>query len=336
LAARLATFLWSDAPDTPLLEAARQGGLRDPVVLNRQVIRMLRDQRSAALLDNFFAPWLSLERLTSPTSDPKTAPPVDAELLESMATETRLFVQSQVRGDRDAVELWTAPYTFVDERLARHYGMSGIAGNDFRRVTWPDQNRAGLLGQAGPLTAHSMMSRTSPTARGMFVMSRFLGVEVPPAPLNIPPLEERPADSHKTMRERMMAHRTNPSCAGCHALFDPVGLALENFDATGRWRTTEGGARIDASGVFRGTGFNGPAELREVLLKYRTDYYTDITRRLLAYALERKGKPGRIYDYEMPAVQQIVHDASEHNYRWSSIIAGIAISEPFQAKEIVP
>jgi hypothetical protein len=336
LAARLARFLWSDVPDARLLEGASLGELRDPIGLNRQVIRMLRDQRSAALLDNFFAPWLSLDKLKTAGLDPAAVPQLDDELLESMATETRLFVQSQVRGDRDAVELWTAPYTFVNERLARHYGMSGIAGKDFRRVAWPNPNRAGLLGQAGPLTAHSMGVRTSPTARGTFVMKSFLGVDVPAPPANIPPLEEPPSDSHKTMRDRMMVHRTNPNCAGCHALFDPVGFALENFDATGRWRTTDGGSPIDASGTLRGARFNGPAELRAVLLKYRTDYYTNITQQLLAYSLKRKGKPGRVYGYEMPAVEQIVRDASDHGYRWSSIIAGIAASDPFQAKDLVP
>ncbi len=336
LAARLARFLWSDGPDPSLVEAARRGDFRDPVALSRQVLRMLRDPRSAALLESFFAKWLSLDRLKNARPDPLVFPDVDVELLQAMGTETRLFVQSQLRDDRDAVELWTAPYTFVNERLARHYGLSGISGKEFQRVTRQNPNRAGLLGQAGMLTALSTASRTSPTVRGMYISSRFLGVDVPPPPANIPPLGERPGEASGTMRDRLTAHRTNPACASCHQLFDPLGLALENFDATGRWRTTEGGSPIDASGTFTdGTRFNGPVELRAGLLKYRDAYYANVTQQLLAYALSRK-KAGRVYDYEMPAVRAVVRTAASNGHRWSSIIAGIAASAPFQAKEVVP
>jgi len=332
LAVRLATFLWNDVPDGQLAEIARRGELDDPGMLKRQVVRMLRDQRSDGLLDNFFAKWLSLDKLKTTRPDPQ----VDRELLEAMGTETRLFVQSQLREDRDAVELWTAPYTFVNERLARHYNLPGISGKNFRRVARMNPNRAGLLGQASVLTALSTPSRTSPTARGKYVMNRFLGIDVPEPPANIPPLAEPPAITAGTMRERMTAHRTNPACASCHAMFDPLGFALENFDATGRWRTTDGGLPIDASGTFTdGTRFNGPVELREELLKRRDVYYANVTQQLLAYALSRK-KAGRVYDYEMPAVRQIVHDASADGYRWSSLIAGIAASGPFQAKDVVP
>jgi len=332
LAVRLATFLWNDVPDGQLAEIARRGELDDPGMLKRQVVRMLRDQRSDGLLDNFFAKWLSLDKLKTTRPDPQ----VDRELLEAMGTETRLFVQSQLREDRDAVELWTAPYTFVNERLARHYDLPGISGKNFRRVARMNPNRAGLLGQASVLTALSTPSRTSPTARGKYVMNRFLGIDVPEPPANIPPLAEPPAITAGTMRERMTAHRTNPACASCHAMFDPLGFALENFDATGRWRTTDGGLPIDASGTFTdGTRFNGPVELREELLKRRDVYYANVTQQLLAYALSRK-KAGRVYDYEMPAVRQIVHDASADGYRWSSLIAGIAASGPFQAKDVVP
>jgi hypothetical protein len=335
LAVRLARFLWNDVPDGQLAEVARRGELDDPGVLKRQVARMLRDRRSDALLDNFFARWLALDKLKTARPDPLVFPQVDRELLEAMGTETRLFVQSQLREDRDAMELWTAPYTFVNERLARHYGLPGISGTDFRRVTRLNPNRAGLLGQASLLTALSTASRTSPTSRGMYVSSRFLGVDVPPPPLNIPPLAERPGEASRTMRERLTAHRTNPACASCHAMFDPLGFALENFDATGQWRTTDGGLPIDASGTFTdGTRFNGPTELREGLLKRRDVYYANATQQLLAYALSRK--KGRVYDYEMPAVRQIVREASADGYRWSSLIAGIAASSPFQAKEVVP
>ena len=337
LAARLATFLWNGAPDAPLLEAARRGELHDPAALNRQVLRMLRDPRSVSLVDDFFVPWLSLDKLKIAQPDPSLYPQFDAELRQAMDAETRLFLHSQLREDRDAVELWTANYTYVNERLARHYGLSGISGRQFRRVIWPNTNRAGLLGQAGPLTALSVAGRTSPTVRGLYVLTRFLGVDAPSPPANVPPLPERSAARPATMRDRMMAHKTNPSCASCHALFDPLGLALENFDATGGWRVTDGGSPIDASGAFMdGTRFDGPAELRAGLLKYRDAYYTGVTRQLLAYALNRKGQAGRVYDHEMPAVRKIVRDASADGYRWSSILAGIGASAPFQMKDVVP
>jgi hypothetical protein len=337
LAARLAAFLWRDAPDALLAEAARRGELREPAALERHVRRMLGDRRSSSLVDMFFARWLSLDRLKAAMPDASTFPHVDAELLEAMRTETRLFLQSQLRDDRDAVELWTANYTYVNERLARHYGMPGVSGAEFRRVAWPNANRAGLLGQAGLLTALSFPARTSPTVRGVYVLTRFLGMEAPSPPANVPPLQERPEDGTGTMRGRMTAHRSNPLCASCHAMFDPLGFALENFDAVGVWRNTDGGAPIDVSGAFiDGTRFSGPVELRAGLLKYRDSYYTQVTRQLLAYALNRKGSAGRVYDHEMPAVRQIVGDASARGHRWSSIFAGIAASAPFQMKNVVP
>jgi tetratricopeptide (TPR) repeat protein len=336
LAVRLAAFLWHDLPDGQLAEVARRGQLGEPGELKRQVVRMLRDQRVDGLLDNFFVKWLALDKLKTSRPDPVVFPQVDRELLEAMGTETRLFVQSQLREDRDAVELWTAPYTFVNERLARHYGLQSVSGRDFRRVARQDPNRRGLLGQASLLTALSTASRTSPTSRGMYVSNRFFGIDVPPPPTNIPPLPERPREASGTMRGRMTAHRTNPSCASCHAMFDPLGFALENFDAVGRWRTTDGGLPIDASGTFSdGTRFTGPIELREGLLKRRALYYANVTKQLLAHALNRT-TPGRVYDYEMPGVRQIVRDAAIDGYRWSALIAGIAASAPFQAKEIVP
>ena len=337
LAARLATFLWNGVPDAPLLEAAKGGDLHDPMVLNRHVLRMLRDPKAVSLVDRFFAPWLSLDKLKTARPDPSQSPRFDAELLQAMDTETRRFLHSQLREDRDAVELWTANYTYVNQRLADHYGLSGISGRDFTRITWPGTNRAGLLGQAGPLTALAVAARTSPTVRGLFVLTRFLGMDAPSPPANVPPLAEPPANQAGTMRERMMAHKTNPSCANCHAMFDPLGLALENFDAIGGWRTTDGGSPIDASGTFiDGTRFNGPAELRAGLLQYRDSYYTGLTQQLLAYALNRNGKAGRVYDYEMPAVRKIVRDASTNGYRWSSILAGIGASAPFQMKNLIP
>lgn len=336
LAARLAGLIWSAAPDATLLEAARRGDLHDAALLQRQVVRMLRDQKSNALVDNFFVQWLSLDRLKTRRSD---YPQADDELLQAMQTETRLFLQSQVREDRDAVEVWTANYTYVNERLASHYGLPGVSGKQFRRVRWQDANRAGILGQAAVLTVRSFPDRTSPTLRGTYVLSRFLGTDAPAPPSNVPVLEERLGGQSGTMRDRMIAHRTHPSCASCHVIFDPYGHALENFDAIGRWRTTDGGAPIDAVGSFPdGTRFSGPAELRAALLKKRDEYYANVTAQLLAYALKRKvrGGRGQIYDYEMPAVRRIVRDALDNGYRWSSILAGITASEPFRMKTIVP
>ena len=334
LAARLSALIWSSAPDATLLEAARRGDLHDSALLRRQIVRMLRDQKSNALVENFFTRWLSLDKLKA---DRSRYPLVDDELLQALQTEARLFLQSQLRDDRDALELWTANYTYVNDRLAGHYGLSGISGKQFRRVTWPDANRAGILGQAGLLAVLSFPERTSPTLRGTFVLSRFLGMEAPAPPANVPALEERLGGQSATLRDRMIAHRTHPSCASCHVIFDPFGLALENFDAVGRWRTSDGGAPIDASGSFAdGTRFSGPAELRAVLLKRRDAYYSNVTEQLLSYALNRKGRSGRMYAYEMPAVRTIVRDASDGGYRWSSILAGITASEPFQKKTIVP
>jgi hypothetical protein len=336
LAGRLARFVWSDAPDAPLLEAARRGELRDREALTRHVRRMLGDAKSVGLVDDFFVPWLALDRLATARPDSSLFPDVDRDLLQAMQMETRLFLHSQLREDRDAVELWTADYTYVNEPLARHYGMSGVTGRQFARVRWPNATRRGLLGQAGPLTALSTPSRTSPSARGLYVLTRFFGMEPPAPPANVPPLGED-AQPAAALRDRMRAHKTNPSCASCHSTFDPLGLALENFDATGAWRTTDAGSPIDASGAFSdGTRFSGPAELRAGLLKSRDAFYANVTRRLLSHALSRTGKAGRVYEFEIPAVRAIIRDASADGHRWSSIVTGIALSDPFQAKNIVP
>jgi hypothetical protein len=330
LATRIAAFLWGGAPDASLLNDARSGNLLDDAVLERQVIRMLRDPKSSHLVSTFFEPWISLDKL-----QPGPAEQLDAELLQAMKTETRLFFEDQLRGNHSAMELWTAKYTFVNDRLARHYGMSGISGKEFRRVTWPNDRRAGILGLAGPLTTLSFGSRTSPTKRGIFVFSKFLGMDAAPPPANVPGLAENEGD--RPLRERMAAHLRNPACSNCHASFDPLGLALENFDAIGQWRATEGGSPIGASGAFiDGTPFDGPADLRSGLLKYRDAYYSTVTQDLLAYALNRRGRIRKIYDYEMPSVRAIVRNAAARDYRWSSIISGIVSSAPFQMKDVVP
>jgi hypothetical protein len=336
LATRIAAFLWGSAPDAPLLEDARRGRLQDDSVVERQVTRMLRDPKSSHLISGFFEPWLLLDKSKMAQIDPALFPEFDAELLQSMETETRLFLESQIRENHDALELWTANYTYVNERLARHYGIAQISGKEFRRVTWPDAARAGILGQAGPLTATSISSRTSPTKRGLYLFQKFLGMDAPPPPASVPALAATPDTRALTMRDRLAAHTINPACANCHANFDPLGLALENFDAVGQWRTAVSGFPIDASGAFiDGTRFDGPAELRSGLLKYRDAYYSNLTQQLLAYALNRKGR-ARIYDYEMPSVRAIVRRASSRDYRWSSILSGIVSSAPFQMRNVVP
>jgi hypothetical protein len=328
-ATRIAALVWDAAPDASLLEDARNGSLADPIALNRQVIRMLRDPKSANLVTNFLEPWLMIDQLD------KT--PIDPELLPSMKTETRLFLQSQLREDHGMLELWTANYTYVNDRLARHYGMTGISGKEFQRVGWRDTNRAGILGMSGPLAVLSSPSRTSPTRRGIYVLTKFLGMDAPAPPANVPPIADSAADRVRSMRDRMTAHKVNASCATCHGAFDPLGLALENFDGIGQWRTTDGGTRIDVSGAFAdGTRFDGPAEFRAGLLKYRDAYYANATQQLLAYAVNRKGRAGRLYDYEMPSVRAIVRSAAAKDYRWSAIISGVITSAPFRMKNLVP
>jgi hypothetical protein len=337
LAKRIAKFIWGDAPDAQLLENAHEGRLHDPVVLDQQVRRMLQDSKSDNLVTNFFERWLSLDRLEKAKPDPKLFPAFDPELLQSMGTETRLFLDNQLREDHGALELWTADYTFLNERLARHYGIANVSGSEFRRVTWPDKNRAGLLGQGSWLTVTSISNRTSPIIRGKSILENVFGTPTPPPAPSVPPLGNSPTDQARPMRERVTAHKTNPACVNCHANFDPLGFALENFDAIGQWRNTDGGAVIDASGNFiDGTGFNGPAELRTGLLKYRDAFYSNLTQQLLGYALGRKGRPWRVYDPEMASVRAILRTAAASDYSWSAIIAGIAKSAPFQMNVVLP
>jgi hypothetical protein len=337
IATRMATFLWGTAPDTPLLEDARQGRLHDPAVLDRQVQRMLRDPKSINLVTSFFEPKFALDNLDNSKPDPVEFRQFDPALLPAMRTETRLFLDSQLRENRGALELWTANYSFLNERLARHYGIPNVVGIEFRRVTLPDNNRAGLLGQGSVLTVTSQSNRTSPVTRGIWVLKNIFGMTPPDPPANIPPLGNSAGNQARTMRETMAAHEANPNCMNCHAIFDPLGLALENFDGIGHWRLDDGVATIDATGAFiDGSRFDGPAELRAGLLKYRDAYYSSITQQLLGYALGRKARAWRLYDYEMPSVRAIVRASAASDYRWSSIISGIVTSAPFQMKNIVP
>ena len=327
LASRLSFFLWSSIPDDALLEVAERGQLRVPRVLEQQVRRMLADPRATSLVSDFASQWLYLRDLLQMQPDPYLFPDFDDSLREAFTRETALFLESQLREDRPLVELLTANYTFINERLARFYGIPHVYGSHFRRVTLSDPNRAGLLGHASILTITSYSTRTSPVVRGKYLLSNLLGSPPPPPPPNVEGLEE-PSDTQVrlTMRARMEVHRKNPVCAACHARMDPLGFALENFNAIGKWRTTEAGSRIDASGKFPdGTSFNNPAEFRQALLGRRDDFIQNFTEKLLTYALGR----GVEY-YDMPAVRSIIRDAAPGQYRWSSLVMGVVRSAPFQ------
>src|SRR5688572_8499285 len=230
-ATRIAALIWGSAPDSSLLDDARAGRLQDVSVLNRHVVRMLRDPKSTNLIANFLQPWLLLDQLGKLSMDPAVFPQVDQDLVQSMETEARLFLESQLREDHSVLEVWTANTTYVNERLARHYGIRGVSGREFRRVTWPDKNRAGILGLSGPLTALSNPSRTSPTNRGIYVFRKFLGMNPPDPPANVPPIAEGATARSQSMRDRITAHKVIPACSNCHISFDPLGFALENFDA---------------------------------------------------------------------------------------------------------
>lgn len=323
LADRMAKFIWNGTPDSLLQDAVKKGSLKTPAGLEQQVRRMLQDPKSDALVTGFFEPWA----LANPMDKVQS---VDEGLKPALETETRMFLDSQVREDHDALDLWTANYTFINGTLARHYGISGITGTEFQRFTYKDNTRAGLLGQGSFLVATAFKDRTSPVIRGKTILSVYFGIAPPPLIPNVPPLKP---DDNRPMRARMQEHEKNPVCSSCHLTFEPMGWALENFDLKGQWRTTEAGETIDASGSFiDGSKFNGPAELRAGLLKYRSAYYSNITQRLLGYALGRPGKAWTVNGYEMPAVRAITHEAAAHNYHWSAIVLGIVKSEPFQMR----
>lgn len=325
LATRMAKFIWNAPPDAALTDAAQRGMLQNPSSLEQQVRRMLSDPRAANLTTGFLKRWL-LGDFPSRGGD-------DA-LLQAFSTETQLFLEDQIRTDHNALDLWTANYSFLNDRLAQQYGISGITGSEFRRVQFSDNRRGGVLGQGSFLSLSSSSDRTSPVARGKMILEMFFGVFPPDPPPNVPPIK---SGDNRPMRVRMEEHRTNPACMACHMSFEPIGLALENFNQAGQWRNTDGGAPIDASGTLvDGTRFNGPAELRATLLKYRDAYYSSITQKMLGYAVGREGRAWRVYDYEMPSVRAIVREAAAHDYRWSSIVLAIVKSTPFQMKSVVP
>ena len=330
LASRLSFFLWSSIPDDQLLNAAIAGKLKDPAELSRQVKRMLADPRSESLVNDFAAQWLFLRNLRAVAPDPQSFPDFDDNLRQSMLRETEMFVDSIVREDHSILDFLNADYTFVDERLARHYGIPNIYGSRFRRVTITDDARRGLLGQGSILAVTSYTTRTSPVQRGKWILTNLLGTPPPPPPPNVPALKEN-SEGGKPMsvRQRMEQHRAAPACSSCHAIMDPLGFALENFDAVGKWRAKgEDGIRIDASGtLLDGTRIDGPASLREALLARPDQFTSTLAEKLLTYAL------GRGLDYnDAPAVRKIAGQAAAGNYKFSELVLGIVQSTPFQMK----
>jgi hypothetical protein len=329
LASRLSFFLWSSIPDDELLEAAGQGKLEDEGVLGQQVRRMLADPKADALVSNFAGQWLQLRNLKSFLPNSDEFPDFDDNLRQAFQRETELFFESIIREDRSVVDLMTADYTFVNERLARHYGIPGIYGSQFRRITLTDDARKGLLGKGSVLAVTSHATRTSPVVRGKWILENILGTPPAPPPPNVPALKENePGRAPKTVREQMAEHRANPVCASCHKVMDPLGFALENFDAVGAWRAREAGGSIDASGELAdGSKVDGVVTLRQALMRHPDVFVRTMTEKMLTYAL------GRGLDYhDMPAVRSIVREAARNNYRFSSLVLGIVGSTPFQMR----
>jgi cytochrome c551/c552 len=333
LASRLSFFLWSSIPDDELLSLAIHGKLHEPVVLERETRRMLADDRSDALAANFAGQWLYLRDLKSSNPDGREFPDFDDNLRQAFQRETEMLFESILHEDRSVLDLLNADYTFVNERLAKHYGIANVYGPDFRRVQVPNDARRGLLGQGSMLLVTSNANRTSPVQRGKWILQNLLGSPPPLPPPNVPPLKESSEQARATsVRERMEQHRANPTCAGCHKIMDPIGLALENFDGVGHWRDTDSGFKVDASGqLVDGTPVEGPASLRQALLNRPDAFVGTLTEKLLMYGVGRETKY-----YDMPVVRAIMKDATRDpagdRYRFSELVLGIVRSAPFQMR----
>ena len=329
LASRLSFFVWGTGPDAELLKVAGQGTLRAPGVLAAQVARMLADPKSESLATRFASQWFRLQDLEKINPDALLFPYYDFKLAEALKRETELFFDSIVREDRSVIDLLTADYTFVNERVAKHYDIPNVNGPDFRRVTLPGENRRGLLGQGSILALTSVADRTSPVLRGKWVMEVLLASPPPAPPANVPTLEEtkgEAGDRQLTTRERMEQHRSNPACTSCHKVIDPLGLALENFDVTGRWRIRDNGAPVDPVGdLYDGTRMTGPAGLRSALLKHQDMFILSFTERLMTYSLGR-----RVEYFDAPTIRKITRDAAKRNNRFSAFVIGIVTSPAFQ------
>ena len=328
LASRLSFFLWSSIPDGTLLGLAESGTLHRPDVLASQVRRMLLDSRSSALTANFAGQWLHLRNLASLKPDPVLFPEFDNDLRDSMQRETELFFEAVVREDRSVLDFLDAPFTYLNQRLAAYYGVAGVEGRRLRRVDLPAGVRGGVLTMASVLTVTSYPTRTSPVIRGKWVLENLLGAPPPPPPPDVPPLQEAAIGKTMSMRQQIEQHRANPSCAACHAKMDPIGFALENYDAVGRWRTKEGGFEIDAAGKMpSGERFRNASELKRLLRAHPDEFLLCFTEKLLTYALGRG-----VERNDKPLLRAMVRDAGRDNYKFSSIVLAIAGSAPFQMR----
>jgi uncharacterized protein DUF1592/uncharacterized protein DUF1588/uncharacterized protein DUF1587/uncharacterized protein DUF1585/uncharacterized protein DUF1595 len=333
LASRLSFFLWSSIPDEELLNAAEHGALKDPAALQQQVRRMMDDPRSRAFVTNFAGQWLFLRELRNRNPDLLVYPDFDDNLRQAFQRETELLFDSVVHEDRSVFDLLNADYTFVNERLARHYGIPNVYGTDFRRVAVDADARRGLLGQGSLLTVTSAPNRTSPVTRGAWILENLLGSPPPLPPPNVPAFPEKTtgqgvAEEAASVRDKMIQHRRNQPCAGCHQIMDPIGLALENFDGVGRWRVADSGIRIDATGkLVDGTAIDGPASLRKALLGYPDAFVQTLTEKLLMYGVGRTA-----HYYDMPAVRSIARQAARDDYRFSSLVMAVVRSDPFQMR----
>ncbi len=335
LAMRLSLFLWASIPDETLLDVAESGQLGKPDILEQQIARMLADPRSTTLVNSFASQWLGLRSLEGLFPDGEIFPYFDDNLKQSFIKETEYFFEYVMREDRPLMELLNADYTFINERLAKHYGIPDVYGSHFRRVTLEDDSRGGILSQGSILTATSYPNRTAPTIRGKWILQNILGTPPPPPPPNIPGLQERNEGKALSMRQAMEMHRANPVCASCHKVMDPLGFALENYDAVGKWRTVDAvsGSPVDSSGALPdGTAFQGPREMKEVLLQKRSqDFVLTVVEKLLTYSLGRE-----ILYTDAPAIRSIVKKAAPDEYRLKSLITAIVESTPFQMRRINP
>jgi len=329
LASRLSFFLWSSIPDEELLDIAIRGRLQDRPVLEQQVRRMLRDERARALVDNFAGQWLGVRKASAWLPDPNMFPEFDENLRQAFIQETRLFVENQLREDRSIVDLVSAEYSFLNERLAQHYEVPGVHGERFRKVEFDNDVRGGILGQGSILMVTSYPDRTAPVLRGLWALDSLLGMPPPPPPPDVPDLIPKAAGGRVlSMRERMEVHRENPACAVCHVRMDPIGFSLENFDAIGRYRTSSDGVPVDASAVFAdGSPLEGVRGLRDFVVERRSNYVHTFVEKMLTYALGR-----HISHDDQPSIRAIVRDAADEDYSWSSVILGIANSTPFQMR----
>ena len=330
LASRLSFFLWSSIPDDRLLDLAERKQLSRPEVLTAQVRRMLADPRASALVTNFAAQWLHLRNLDAVTPDLRLFPDFDDNLRHAFRQETELFFASILREDRSVLDLLTANYTYLNERLARHYGISYVYGSRFRRITTAgDRKRGGLLRHGSVLTVTSYATRTSPVIRGKWVLENLLSMPPSPPPANVPALKDNTVAANLTVRERLAEHRTNPACKSCHSVIDPIGFSLEHFDAIGRWREVEEGRPIDATGGLPdGSRFEGVTGLEQALRRRPELFVRSLAENLLMFGL------GRVIDeHDAPAIRSVVRQAKTHDYRFSSLVVGIVNSVPFRMRK---